>query len=77
MTDTYLGESIGKLGFGFMRLPKKGDDFDYHEINRMVDYFLEHGFTYFDTAFVYAGSEEAMRKSLVQRHPRDKYTIAT
>ena len=77
MSDTYLGESIGKLGFGFMRLPKKGNDFDYAQINKMVDAYLEQGFTYFDTAFVYTGSEEAMRKTLVERHQRDKYTIAS
>lgn len=77
MSDTYLGESINKLGFGFMRLPRKGNDFDYTQINKMVDAFLEQGFTYFDTAFVYQGSEEAMRKTLVERHPRDKYTIAS
>ncbi|NMA25895.1 MAG: Fe-S oxidoreductase [Clostridiales bacterium] len=77
MPDTYLGESIGKLGFGCMRLPKAGGDFDYAQINRMVDAFLEQGFTYFDTAFVYTGSEEAMRKTLIERHKRDKYTIAS
>jgi predicted aldo/keto reductase-like oxidoreductase len=77
MSDTYLGQSIGKLGFGFMRLPRKGSDFDYEQINKMVDAFLAQGFTYFDTAFVYMGSEEAMRKTLVERHPRGKYQIAS
>ncbi len=77
MAEEYLGESIGKLGFGFMRLPKKNDTFDYETIKRMVDLFLEAGFTYFDTAYVYQGSEEALRETLVKRHPREKYTIAT
>ena len=49
MADTYLGDSIGKLGFGFMRFPK-GDGFDYEPMKKMVDTFLSHGFTYFDTA---------------------------
>lgn len=77
MADTYLGESIGKLGFGFMRLPRKGDDFDFEQINEMVDTFLSNGFTYFDTAFAYTGSEEAMRETLVKRHPRQSFQIAS
>lgn len=77
MGDTYLGESIGKLGFGFMRLPRNENGFDYELINKMVDTFLNQGFTYFDTAYIYEGSEEALRETLVKRHPRDKYLIAT
>lgn len=77
MSDSYLGESIGKLGFGFMRLPRKGHDFDYEAINKMVDRFLEAGFTYFDTAYVYTGSEEALSKTLIKRHPREKFQIAS
>ena len=71
-----------KLGFGMMRLPvKNGDptDFDYAQLNEMVDTFLEAGFTYFDTSFVYHNgkSEEATRKAVVERHPRDSFTVAT
>lgn len=77
MADSYLGESIGKLGFGCMRLPKKGDIFDLATINKMVDTFIENGFTYFDTAYVYQGSEEAIREALVKRHPRHAFTLAT
>ena len=43
----------------------------------MVDLFMEAGFTYFDTAYVYMGSEAAIRKALVERYPRDSYTLAT
>lgn len=72
-----------KLGFGFMRLPVKDENdptsIDYETLNKMVDTFLERGFTYFDTAYMYMGyeSEIALRESLVKRHPRDKYTVAT
>ena len=66
-----------KLGFGLMRLPKKGLFTDIKEMSEMVDLFLENGFTYFDTAFIYLGSEEAARKALVSRYPRDSYTLAT
>ena len=65
------------LGFGLMRLPKVGEEIDVAQTSRMVDAFLAAGFTYFDTAYVYPGSEEATRKALVERHPRDSYTLAT
>ena len=67
----------GKLGFGLMRLPRKLARIDVKQVSRMVDEFLEAGFTYFDTAYVYVGSEEAARKALVSRHPRDSFTLAT
>jgi len=43
-----------------------------------VDTFLEKGFTYFDTAYVYHGyrSEDAVRESLVKRHHRDEFELA-
>ena len=70
-------ENNFKLGFGLMRLPRKGLGIDIAETSRMVDAFLEAGGTYFDTAFVYPGSEEAAKKALVDRHPRESYTLAT
>lgn len=69
------------LGFGMMRLPVLDGptDFDYEQLNQMVDAFLDAGFHYFDTSYVYHNgkSQEAARKALVERHPRDSYTIAT
>lgn len=69
------------LGFGMMRLPVLSGptDFNYDELNKMVDAFLDAGYTYFDTSYVYHNgkSQEAARKALVERHPRDSYTIAT
>lgn len=38
---------------------------------------MEAGFTYFDTAWAYAGSEDAIREALVERYPREKYQLAT
>lgn len=70
-------ENTGKLGFGLMRLPKKGLVIDVKQTSRMVDAFLEAGFTYFDTAYVYTGSEAATKKALVDRYPRESYTLAT
>ena len=72
-----------KLGFGVMRPPlldkKDNSSIDIELLKKMVDVFLERGFTYFDTAWMYCGfeSENAVRKALTSRYPRDKYTVAT
>ena len=73
----YLGEEIRKLGFGLMRLPQKDGVIDVEETKAMVDAFMEAGFTYFDTAWAYAGSEDAIRQALVERYPREKFQLAT
>jgi len=77
----YLGEDVKKLGFGLMRLPRvagtETDEIDVEQVKDMVDAFMEAGFTYFDTAWAYNGSEEAIREALVKRYPRDSYTLAT
>ncbi len=70
-------DMIGKLGFGLMRLPKQGEDIDIEQTKQMVDMFLDAGFTYFDTAWAYKGSEDAIRQALVERYPRERYRLAT
>ncbi len=66
-----------KLGFGLMRLPKKEKKIDLPAVCELVDRFLENGYTYFDSAYVYEGSEETFREAVVKRYPRERYTIAT
>jgi predicted aldo/keto reductase-like oxidoreductase len=73
----YLGENIKNLGFGLMRLPRKGEGFDIEQIKQMVDLFMEAGCTYFDTAWAYKGSEDAIRQALVERYPRESFQLAT
>ena len=76
--EKYFGESTPKLGFGLMRLPRISEEVpDVEQVKKMVDIFLEAGFTYFDTAFVYGDSEEVIKQALVDRYPRDKYTLCT
>lgn len=78
--ERYFGEATPKLGFGLMRLPKGPDGkYDMDQVKAMVDRFLAAGFTYFDTAYVYDGgeSEKAAKAALVDRYPRDRYTLAT
>ncbi|MBR2131953.1 MAG: aldo/keto reductase, partial [Oscillospiraceae bacterium] len=71
-----------KLGFGMMRLPmpdaKVQDKVDFEQVCTMVDTFLERGFTYFDTAYMYHGgiSEHVVRQAVVERHPRESFTVA-
>ena len=67
------GEQISLLGFGMMRLPNNQD-----EVNRLVDYAIEHGVNYFDTAPVYMGGQsEVLTGNALARHPRDKWFVAT
>lgn len=72
-----------KLGFGLMRLPlldpANPADIDIQQVKAMVDEFLAKGFTYFDTAWMYNGfgSEKAARAALVDRYPRESFTLAT
>ncbi|MDO4538979.1 MAG: aldo/keto reductase [Coriobacteriales bacterium] len=76
----YFGHDTPKLGFGLMRLPKLEDgSMDIPQICDMVDCFMNAGLTYFDTAYVYddGASEIATRKALVERYPRDAFTITT
>lgn len=73
-----IGKGIGKLGFGLMRLPTLEEgSIDIEQTKKMVDMFMDAGFTYFDTAWAYAGSEDAIRQALVERYPRDSYQLAT
>ena len=60
-----------------MRLPKIGENIDIEQTKKMVDMFMEAGFTYFDTAWAYAGSEDAIRQALVERYPRESFCLAT
>ena len=76
MSDMASAEP-GKLGFGLMRLPRKFGRTDVKQVSKMVDLFMEAGFTYFDTAFVYIGSEEAIGKALAKRYPRESFTLAS
>jgi len=66
-----------KLGFGCMRLPMKDNEVDYDEFNKMIDYYIEHGFNYFDTAHGYINgkSEVAINKCLTSRYKREDYIL--
>lgn len=72
---------MDKLGFGMMRLPhtdkKDIGSLDLPEVCKMVDSFMEKGFTYFDTAWMYCNSrsEWCIKETIVNRHERSSFTI--
>ena len=72
-----------KLGFGLMRLPvldpADQSSVDLEQLKKMVDLFMEQGFTYFDTAIMYNdfASQRAAKAALVDRYPRESFTLAT
>lgn len=74
---------VKKLGFGLMRLPQTDPDdptsIDMEHSRRMVDLFMERGFTYFDTAYPYHGgqSEIAFRELVAKRYPRKSFTVTS
>lgn len=77
-------DKISLLGYGCMRWPTipspdgKGDLIDQDEVNRLVDYAIEHGVNYFDTSPVYVqGWSEKATGIALKRYPREKYKIAT
>ena len=76
--ENKLIDDCMKLGFGMMRLPRvEGtNDIDLEHTKRMVDAFMEAGGKYFDTAYIYEGSEEATKALLCDRYPRESYYLA-
>ena len=65
------------FGFGCMRFPMIGEEIDEAQVSQMVDYFLDQGFNYFDTAHGYIGekSELAVKNCLTSRYPRESYIL--
>lgn len=86
-TNQNSGDKVSIIGYGMMRLPVKGqsgdrqtgeEEVDQDMVNKEVDYALEHGLNYFDTAPVYTkGQSEHHTGIALKRHPRKDYFIAT
>ena len=85
-TSPTTGDKVSLLGFGMMRLPSVGgrsaregnEDIDQEMVNELVDYAIAHGVNYFDTSPAYCrGKSEHATGIALNRHPRDKYFIAT
>ena len=85
-TNPKNGEKVSLLGYGMMRLPTKagtsaredGDEIDQKQVNRLVDYAIEHGVNYFDTSPAYCkGKSESSTGLALSRHKRNEYFVAT
>ncbi len=74
--DRY-GNKLSILGFGCMRFQRKGGKIDFEEAEREILYAVEHGVNYFDTAYIYPGSEALLGEVLEKNHLRDKVFIAS
>lgn len=75
MEQRELGMSI--LGYGCMRFPKKNGQIDIKKTEELIEYAISHGINYFDTAYIYKGSEKALGTILEKNDWRDQVMIAT
>ncbi|MBQ7785680.1 MAG: aldo/keto reductase [Clostridia bacterium] len=75
-SDRY-GNPLSILGFGCMRLPMKLGKIDMAEAEREIMTAIESGVNYFDTAYIYPGSEASLGEILERRGVRGKVNIAT
>lgn len=74
--DRY-GSQISQLGYGCMRFSRKGNGIDYEKAEREILLAMEQGVNYFDTAYVYPGSEECLGRILDENNCRERVYIAT
>ncbi|MBR2532112.1 MAG: aldo/keto reductase [Lachnospiraceae bacterium] len=74
--DRY-GTEISQLGYGCMRFTRKGAGIDYEKAEKEILLAYEKGVNYFDTAYIYPGSEECLGRILAENHIRDKVYVAT
>ncbi len=71
------GEDISMLGYGCMRFSKKGTSIDIDKAEKEIMAAIDAGVNYFDTAYIYPGSEAALGEILARNNARDKVNIAT
>lgn len=75
---TFDTSKISKLGFGCMRFEgRETNSIDIEYTKQLIDCYMEAGGNYFDTAWAYPNSEDALRQALVERYPRDSFFVAT
>jgi len=74
--DRY-GNRLSALGFGCLRFPQKMGRIDMEETEREILFAISQGVNYFDTAYIYGGSEAALGEILEKNQVRDRVNIAT
>ena len=76
-TKKYKNLDISAIGFGAMRLPQKDGEPDIEKTQKMVDYAMEHGINYYDTAWFYhGGKSELAVGEVMKKYSRDSYYLA-
>ena len=71
------GNKLSVLGYGCMRFTRKGNGIDVDKAEKELMAAYEAGVNYFDTAYIYPGSEAALGEILERNGIRDKVNIAT
>ena len=71
------GNKLSQLGYGCMRFTKKGAAIDYEKTEKEILHAIDAGINYFDTAYIYPGSEECLGRILDENNCREKVCIAT
>ena len=74
--DKY-GNDVSILGYGCMRFTTSGGKIDLNKAEKEILCAVEHGVNYFDTAYIYSGSEAALGEIVERNQLRDKIRIAT
>ena len=76
-TKKFKNLDISAIGFGLMRLPQTFGSPDVAETQKMVDYAMEHGINYFDTAWFYhGGKSEVTAGKVLKKYPRNSFYLA-
>ncbi len=75
--DPKSGNKLSILGFGCMRFPRNLNQIDMNKTEKLILRAIENGVNYFDTAYVYGGSEEALGTILHKNNLRNRIFIAT
>ena len=75
--DSKSGNKLSILGFGCMRFPKNFGQIDLGKTEQLIVKAVDEGINYFDTAFLYAGSEDVLGKIISKNNLRSKIFIAT
>lgn len=75
-SDKY-GHSISALGLGCMRFPMTMGKIDMAQAEKIIMTAIENGVNYFDTAYIYPGSEAALGEILEKNGARDRVNITT
>ena len=76
-TDKKSGKELSILGFGCMRFPRNMGQIDLNKTEQLIIRAVEAGINYFDTAYIYGGSEEVLGQIISKNNLRDKMFLAT